>query len=234
MELWQNETAKYNARLKSIKNWNVDLPNFMRKLPDSPFKGEPPVEKAVAVTIVWFTAGGCVRYADQCVKAFMKLWESGLFSTITLPARLIYELWASTHYALRVLDDVKDSKNLERAHKRTQQLFLGARSDLTLPWGDIPAPKCIHIMDFVRSLSNVYPETQDTYSFLCESCHPSYVQLMNWSLAGPPNDNWSNPNLQRIAHNLIDRTLTAMEMSLSGICEDTTNAFNTASIYFEM
>ncbi len=164
MELWQEETAKYNDRLNAISIWNQDLPNFMQNLPDAPFQGDPPIEKAVAVSIIWFTAGGCVRFAEKSVTAFLKLWEEGLFPTITLPVRLTYELWASTHYALSILDDLTDSKNHERARKRTHQLLLGARSDFVSPWGGIPSPKCIHIMDFVRSLSDTYAGAQDTYS----------------------------------------------------------------------
>ena len=88
-------------------------------------------------------------------------------------------------------------------------------------------------MDLVRSLTDVYPQAEDTYSFLCESCHPSFFRLTNWSLVGPIKNNWTNETFRETTHDLIDHTLQAVEQAAEGVGLDTTNTLVLALPYIE-
>jgi hypothetical protein len=171
--------------------------------------------------------------ADQAVATFLNLWRSGLFTTISLPARLAYELWGAAHFAWQTLVRMHESGKVDTALATSQRLVLGARSEVLLPWGGATDEKSIHVMDFVRSLADIYPPAEDTYDFLCESCHPSYLRLTTWSLAGPPLQNWTNEKFRQHAHILIDRTLQAFERALEGITLDTTKTLELALPYIE-
>jgi len=174
-----------------------------------------------------------MSFADQAVTTFLTLWRNGLFTTISLPARLMYELWGATHFAGQTLAQMQDSSKIEQALRRTQRLTIGARSEVELPWGSITDERSIHVMDFVRSLTDAYPQAEDTYAYLCESCHPSYLRLMTWLMAGPPLQNWTNKKFRESAHNLIDRTLQSVEQALEGIVLDTTKTLVLALPYIE-
>ena len=178
-------------------------------------------------------ACGCLSFADQAVTAFLDLWRNGLFATISLPARLIYELWGAAYFAGNTLTQMEDREKIEACLLRTQRLTVGARSEVELPWDGTTDVASIHVMDFIRSLSSTYPEAKKTYDFLCESCHPSYLRLTTWSLVGPLHDNWSNVKFREQSHNLLDRTLQAVEQALKGIAYDTTKTLELALPYID-
>ena len=91
MELWEEETARYRERLTHIENWLPDLSNLSGRLPDIPLSYNPSKSGIVALQLSMF-AFECMYIAHQAVEAFLNLWGKGLFTTISLPARLIYEL----------------------------------------------------------------------------------------------------------------------------------------------
>lgn len=174
-----------------------------------------------------------MTFADQAATAFLTLWRNGMFTIISLPTRLMYELWGATHFASQTLAQIQNSGKVEQALAKSQRLMIGARSEVQLPWGDTTNERSIHVMDLVRSLTDIYPQAEDTYDFLCESCHPSYLRLTTWSLAGPLLHNWTNEKFRESAHNLIDRTLQSVEQALEGIVLDTTKALVLALPYIE-
>jgi len=83
-------------------------------------------------------------------------------------------------------------------------------------------------MEFVRSLKDTYCIAEETYDFLCESCHPSNLRLWTWS-----SHNWGNKVFRERTHTLIDRTLEAVECSLGGITLDTTKTLEVALPYIQ-
>jgi hypothetical protein len=232
-EEWQQETSKYNERLNRIQEWQPDLSVLVSRLPNIPLSYTPTPEGAVALQVSMFTAAGCIPFTYNSVAALLNLWHAGLFTMISLPGRLMYELWGSAHFAYQILSKMHKSGNTQSALSKSHQLMVGARSSLEVPWGEISSVKSIHVLDFVRSLADVYQEAENTYSFLCESCHPSYTQLMYWAMVGPPTANWSNPKFREKADRLIDRTLEAVEQSLNGIAIDARNTLELALPYIE-
>jgi hypothetical protein len=145
----------------------------------------------------------------------------------------MYELWGAAHYARHTIEEMHDSGEVQTPLEKTKRLLLGVRSEVQLPWGGTSDETSIHVMDFVRSLVDTYPQAEETYGFLCESCHPSYLRLTTWSLAGPPLHNWTNEKFREHGHNLIDRTLEAVEQALQGIAYDTTKTLELALPYIE-
>jgi len=189
----------------------------------------PSTQGSVAIQLSLFVLGG-MTFADQATTAFLTLWRNGIFTTISLPARLMYELWGAAHYARHTIEEMHDSGEVQTPLEKTKRLLLGVRSEVQLPWGGTSDETSIHVMDFVRSLVDTYPQAEETYGFLCESCHPSYLRLTTWSLAGPPLHNWTNEKFREHGHNLIDRTLEAVEQ---GIAYDTTKTLELALPYIE-
>jgi hypothetical protein len=232
MELWKEETSRYIERLAHVAEWRPDLSNLVERLPDIPLSYDPSPHGNVAILLSMFVLG-CTNFADQAITAFLKLWGNGLFATISLPARLMYELWGATHHARHTIEEMHNSSEVHTPLAKTRRLLLGVRSEVQFPWGGISDETSIHVMDFVRSLADAYPQAEETYAFLCESCHPSYLRLTTWSLAGPPLQNWTNEKFREHGHNLIDRTLEAVEQALQGIAYDTTKTLELALPYIE-
>ncbi len=232
MERWEEETSRYHKRLSRVENWKPNLSGLIERLPDIPLSYTPSTQGHIAINISSFVLFS-MSLADQAATTFLTLWRNGLFTTISLPVRLMYELWGAAHFAGQTLAQMQDSGKVEQALARTQRLMLGARSEVQLPWGGTTNEKSIHVMDFVRSLTDIYSQAEDTYDFLCESCHPSYLRLTTWSLAGPPLQNWTNEKFRESAHNLIDRTLQSVQQALEGIVLDTSETLKLALPYVE-
>lgn len=232
MEPWEEETSRYRKRLAQVENWKPALSSLIERLPDIPLSYIPSTQGSIAIQLSLFVLG-CMTFADQATTAFLTLWRNGIFTTISLPARLLYELWGATHFAGQTLAQMQASGEVEQALAKTRRLLLGVRSEVQLPWGGFSDETSIHVMDFVRSLADIYPQAEETYDFLCESCHPSYLRLTTWSLAGPPLQNWTNEKFREHGHNLIDRTLEAVEQALQGIAYDTTKTLELALPYIE-
>jgi hypothetical protein len=232
MELWEEETSRYHERLTRIETWEPDLSDLVTRLPDVPLNYEPSTPELIAIDLSLFVLG-CMTFAGHATTAFLTLWRNGMFATLSLPARLIYELWGATHFAKQTVTLMRDSGKIEQALMRSQRLVIGARSEVQFPWGGTTHAKSIHVMDLVRALTDVYPQAEDTYAFLCESCHPSYLRLTTWALAGPPLHNWTNEKFRERGHNLIDRTLQAVEQAFKGIAIDTKMTLGLALSYIE-
>lgn len=232
MELWKEETYQYHKRLTGLGEWRPDLSSLIERLPDIPLDYTPSIQGVVGVNLSLYVLG-CMAFADQATVAFLKLWGDGLFATISLPARLIYELWGATHFAWQTLVQMQDSGDTARAIARTQRLTLGARSEVQLPWGGTTRERAVHVMDLIRSLADLHPQADHEYAFLCESCHPSYLRLTSWSLSGPIFSNWANEKFRQQAHSLIDRTLGVTERALEGIATEVTRTLELALPYVE-
>lgn len=232
MEPWEEETSRYHKRLTQVLNWKPALSSLIERLPDIPLSYKPSTQGSVAIQLSLLVLG-YVNFADQAIAAFLTLWRTGRFTTISLPARLIYELWGATHFTRKTLAHMQISGEVEKALAKTKRLVIGVRSEVQLPWGGFSDEKSIHVMDFVRSLTDIYPQAEETYGFLCESCHPSHLRLTTWLMAGPPLQNWTNEKFREHGHSLIDRTLEAVEQALQGIACDATKTLELAFPYIE-
>jgi hypothetical protein len=114
---------------------------------------------------------------------------------------------------LRHYLDSKDPNSLSRT---VNKLFEGVRSEVLLPWGSPASEKPIHVLDAIRSLQQVYPEAIQTYEDLCESAHANLPRFMEWWHLGKAGDNWSNETVQKRGHVLLSKTVSAVELAVSG------------------
>lgn len=232
MERWKEETSRYRGRLTQLPERLPDLSYWRPRLPDIPLTYTPSPEGNTAVVLSMF-ACGCMGFTVEALTGFIELWTKGLFATVSLHARLIMELWGAIHYAQHTLQEMEYPERLATCLSRTARLTLGARSEVTLPWGSRADLESIHVMDFIRSLTEVHSDAKTTYGFLCESCHPSFLRLTTWSLTGPNLDNWSNQKFRQEAHGLLGRTLVAVEQCLDGIGLDIPTILNGALPYID-
>jgi len=226
-DLWQSESRRYSKRLKKLVMQDPKVIGLITKLPKIPLEYHPSSLGLVAVNLSIF-ASSCKYFTHNVVLTFLNLWDQGLLTTISLPVRLAFELWGATHFALKTARDFENTGNLDKAISVTQKLTLGARSDVDLPWGGKAEVKSINVKDFIRSLEDVEPQTESIYDFLCESCHPSFLMLTTWLI-----HNWSNAVFRKRTHELLRRTLKAMEQAIVGIDSDVVNILEWALPHIE-
>jgi hypothetical protein len=229
---WREETHQYEETIKRIKIWMPNVSELVNRLPTIPLNYTPSEEGTVAIQVSLLVLND-MAFANQAVDAFMALWEKGIFATISLPTRLIYELWGAVHYARQTIVQMHKTGNVPKALEKSKRLTLGARSEVQLPWGGITQEKSINVMDFIDSLQDDEPQAKKIYNFLCESCHPSFLRLTMWSLMGPHYGNWSNKRFSEHAHSLITDTLKYTEHALQGISLDTLKTLELALPYIE-
>lgn len=227
----KREILVYQDRINRINRWKpIEDTNLINCLPPIPLNYEPSPKgfEAVRISLYILSSAPVILEAS---KAFVILWRKQLFNAISLPARQIYEIWGAAHYSYLLLSEIDNLNEIGKVGIRTNRLLLGARSDVELPWGGFAGEKSINVMEFIRSLKDINPEAEETYGFLCESCHPSFIRLMDWSLAGPRSSNWDNENFNRKGHNLIDQTIMAIETALKGYALDVKRTLELAAPY---
>lgn len=145
MDLWERETSRYQQRLTRIEDWQPNLLHLIERLPDIPLNYSPSNQGTVAIQCSLYVLG-CMTFAKHASATFLKLWQDGLFVTISLPARLIYELWGAAHFARQTLVQMQDSGDIDKALTKTLRLALGSRSEVRLPWGGTTSEKSIHVL----------------------------------------------------------------------------------------
>lgn len=230
---WKLESSLYSKRLENVNNLVVkrtsDIHDLATKLPTIPLSYHPSQKGSVAIQLSIFVTSGCIYPTLQCYTVFLDLFQKGCLCTFSLPVRLIFEIWGAAHYALKTINEMQKTGNIDEATKVTSCLLLGARSPVKLPWSEeITDIKSIHVMEFIRSLKDTYPSAEETYDFLCESCHPSHLRLSMWSI-----HNWMNEVFRQETHGLINRTLEAVENALDGVALDTKNVLEIALPHIE-
>lgn len=216
--MWKTETSRYNDRLQVIKKWTpIENRSILSNFPDIPLEYKPCIEEMEAIRATLYITNQAA-FAQESTKAFGLLWDKGLFNTIFLSARLIYEIWGSVHYTHNCIKEMND--NFEVTKSKIMRLIMGSRSNVELPWYGTSSVKSIHIMDFIRSLNDVCPEAEENYNFLCEACHPNFIRQFNLYAMGPNIDNWDNKKFNNQAHKLLNQTLFIIETAHAGIALD--------------
>lgn len=230
---WQSETSQYFNRLLELFKGFTEPTELVKRLPNIPVEYEPSAEGSVALRLALVIGTGSASITYHALVSSIMLWGAGEFAMTSLPARLVFEEWGAAHYARLALQELASGTSPDLLQLKADSLLLGARAEVMLPWGDIATEKSVHVMDLVRSLKDVAPDAEATYDFLCESCHPSFVQLTYWSLAGPDLDNWGSEKYRVHMHTLMDRTIDALEVSVRGICAECTAAEKLALPFIE-
>jgi hypothetical protein len=218
MEPWARETERYRKRALELGYSLNDLADEIKKLPRAPLSARLSDKAAIQFQVCLLTIG-IFRSAQQLASSLQLLWPSGQFVTASLTTRLLVELQGVLAYADRkVLRKLDDPNNIEICHTRMVKLLLGSKSGVLSLQGDSrDARPVVNVMDFIKEGEGAFPGLSDTYSFLCDGSHPTYLQHSYLLFAGPNYDNWTNEALAVEAHRTLERTLSAAEGALAGI-----------------
>ena len=216
-EQWKEETDGYFRRLVELGDAFNGPTELARRLPDLPIDYQPSPEGSVALRLALYVLTGSTIIVAEALTGAIVLWGVAKFALVSLPARLAYEEWAAACYARQTLERMLDGGDVAAASRRTDKLVLGARyDDVKMPWGEKKTETSVHINDMIEVLEAEKTGRSDTYDFLCESCHPSFMQLTYWILASPDDSSWSNTRFKEHMHNLMARTIGSLEQSVGG------------------
>ena len=229
---WQEETSRYIPRLEAAIDISAELKYAIKTYwPGCFFPTRKPSRGAsVAIKLGVYT-NNVFSTSLLISRAIVNQWRSGLFVLVPLSNRFVIESWGAIHFARRTLDRLIQYNDVEREENRVNRLTFGSRSDVQLPWGGLSNETSFNVTTFIESLSDVNNQAEEFYNFLSEACHPNFIQSMYFQMAGPPLANWNNDNYKEHAHKLLNKTVTALGASMSGIHADVTHVMEAATNY---
>jgi len=219
-ESWKDETLGYLARIQSSSELDSDLDAVLKKNWLGMYFPGPEVSKASNLAIRLAVYANSLFYVTyETIAEIKSLWSKGKFVLVPLSVRFSYECWAAVHYAKKILDRLIAEENLEREEARANRLNFGARSNVQLFDGTDTTETSINVLTFIQNLSEI-DEPEEAYNFLSEACHPNMIQSSYFYMAGPPLSNWSNEQFSEHAHELLEKTVSIIESTCSGIQND--------------
>jgi hypothetical protein len=98
-----------------------------------------------------------------------------------------------------------------------ERLLFGFKSGVPLPNGASSTPSLVGVTDFMKEADVVLPGAMNTYQFLCDASHPTFVQYSYLMLAGADYEYWSDEKFADEAHHVLGRALEGAEMAVRGI-----------------
>lgn len=232
-ESWREEIRKYSTRIESVINLDVNLIDTLKEYWPSYWRdSKPSRESSVAIKLAVFSIS-IFSNAIRVVSSVRDQWLTGLFIIVPLNTRFVFETWGAVHYAKNVLITLIEKNDIEKADKLTNRLTFGARSEVLLPFGGKVDEKSLNVMEFIRELKDVRDNAEALYDFLSEASHPNMIQTTYFQMAGPPLSNWGNDRFKEHAHQLLDKTLTALEVAVSGLQVDVLEIIEKSVRYIE-
>ncbi|MFX0113011.1 MAG: hypothetical protein ACFFB3_00535 [Candidatus Hodarchaeota archaeon] len=230
-ELFKELNSRYQPRLNRIEKWTPGFSlNLVKEIPNIPLEYSPSSEGLVAIKLAPFVTS-CIVFAKEAITSFVLLWRNRQFLTFIFPARLLFEIWASTYYAKKILSEMKETGNVKNALEESDRLVLGTLSEVIAPWGEKPLEiASIRTDRKISTLKEIYPKADVSWGFLSESVHLSFIQLIYWFSI---NFN-TNPIFKQHIHELMDQTLELIEQSLEGIAKATGESLELALPYIRI
>ncbi len=219
MKTWQGEISTYLDRLRNALE-QFDAPPHSPNIPEGPTGTAPTVLQSVIHRSVTFYNFGAWNRARETTEALVTLWSGGYLSPGAALSRILFEVWGVSLLMSNGLRHFLDAKDVNSLSTTVNKLFEGVRSEVLLPWGTPASEKPIHVLDAIRALQPVYPEAMQTYEDLCESAHANQPRFMEWWVMGKAGDNWSNETVQKRGHMLLNKTVGAVELAVSGIVRE--------------
>jgi len=183
-----------------------------------PISREPDLETQLVFQSVMF-ANTSVRVSESWLVHTIALWKEGRMTGVTPLIRLLLEYWGAVCVNNDILRQAIIKRDFDGAAPKSMRLTTGARSPVKLPWGGETNEKSIHVMDFVRRAGEEDKNAVGDYDFLCEACHPSFVQHFYFYIASKTYDDGSVPaeNAMKHVESLLDQTAKACERAVLGI-----------------
>lgn len=213
---WKAETARYTERVNGLLVPLDKTVSMLARLPGSPAPNRPSGVALINYRLSLYIGWG-VAAVHGLGKSYQLLWNNGLFVSVSGPARLALEMWGTVKYAGEILSKLDRTDDVTKAFERIDRLTFGSRSGVPSPWGDQTGVPPIHAMDYVRCLKEGQADILETYNFLCDACHPVYLQSIYLQMAGPTMDGYPSEAFWKYGHKMLDRTLASMEQSIGGV-----------------
>jgi hypothetical protein len=215
---WQVETGKYLPRLSTLADFVRAEEKRLPKLPTGPFSAEITFEQHVAYQLAAFAKNG-LTVVDQLFDNTGLLWSEGRMIGISGLVRFSLEYWAAVFFALKIVRTYLKDGNLDEAARKAGRLAFSAKTPVKLPWGGETVNSAYSVLTLIDALNVERPEVRRQYEFLSEASHPNFLQNTCFIMASRVYDNFSNEAFRSHAHDLLDRTLSALEQSVHGTFE---------------
>jgi hypothetical protein len=238
-ELWFEETSPYLPRLIVAKGIADELRSSFAKRPGVFFTTKNPTPGASVAIRLGVYANNIFSTSLLVSCEIENQWRRGQFVLVPLSSRFLIESWGAVHFARTTLDRLIKDSDVQREENRVSRLTFGSRldkqSEVELPFidGGSTSFQSFNVMCFIDSLSELGSEPREAYNFLSEASHPNFIQSSYFQLAGPPLPNWKNESYKFHGHQLLERTVKAIELATSGIQSDIAHILDVATHYIE-
>jgi hypothetical protein len=214
---WKFETARYQARVDGLGAPLMRLRDDLKQLPMAPLAYRPSNIGLIKYQLCLLVAGG-VRSACELVQSTQLLWRAGRFLSASLNIRLLMEIWGALAYSeAKVLQILDESGDVSKVSGRIEKLFYGFESGVPLPWGGVSTQSTVNVADLMKEADAMLPGSMNTYRFLCDACHPTFLQYTYLLLAGANYEYWGDKKFAVEAHDVLDRALHGAETAVHGM-----------------
>ena len=210
-EFWTEAWGEFGPRITGLQAW-PSLDEHWKRIPVAPLGYTPSPKGLVALNLAIFTLNGCLMPLQQSPTALSNLWQAGYMSLITLSVRFALEVAGGVAYARWVWRQLELTGDVAKAMERAGRLLWGARSSVELPWGGSATMTSINVMNFIDKMAaSGYKEARLDYEFLCESCHPSFLQHVFWNMVSVPSSDFKNPLFEARMRAQLEQTVSSLE-----------------------
>jgi hypothetical protein len=211
---WQNETKNYAERIMALKLVSKRVEEQIARFPGL-LNYEPSLATSVKHRTLIFANHGLAS-AQELLGSIQLLWTNGHLLAAGHCARLLFEIWSSLLYTqYQILAPVIDGGDAEEADKLLQKLLLGTSSGPLLPGGIQETIDLIPIGKFKNAAEKCAPGYKNTYSFLCDIAHPTYMHCffhhIRYDFA------WSNRLGKKETRRILERVVSVVEQAIAGI-----------------
>ncbi len=225
---WKTATSRYISRLEALPACIREASSVLSSLGVTGPMMDPRghVRTVLIIQLVLFNTGS-LRVACDLTRAAELLFREGRITSTCLQLRLLFEYWGAIAFASTLCDRVRDAANLEDPDTLENivvpinRLIGGSRFPVKLPRGGKTNAKAFNVMKFIQHLEKQEPGSEQKYHFLCETCHPSFIQQSYLWMAGSEGDNWTNERFRDHAHSLLEQLISAGETAALGIAQAT-------------
>jgi hypothetical protein len=219
MEQWEINTSRYVERIGNLADVLDDTLTTVGRLRITQWGDDhiPPVRTHLLIQLALFVSGSA-QTIDQLVDHTGRLWADGRMVGVSPLVRLVFEYWGAIVFANDIaMKLLQDGGDIDAVTERCVRLTSGSRSPVRLPWGDMTTARAYSVMEFVRRLADDQPDALQRYDFLCEASHPSFFQHFYFVMASKRYDNWSNEVFAAHAHELLEKTVSSLELAIAGV-----------------
>lgn len=223
---WETEGAIFRKQIDLLPGEILAAAKFLNEIQIEVPLPHPLDSRANRMVQLYLYCIGCVRISSELIIAAKEALHRGHLISVSLNLRLLMEMWGAISFATSLcnradkLTESSPSDEVDRIGASVDRLVLGSRYPVELPWGGKSDETSYNTMKFIQHLDDQVRGAKIMYDFLCEICHPSYIQQSYMWLAGSVGSNWGNDKFKQHADQLLKETLTIATTAAHGIREN--------------